>query len=90
MECERELTDDAKTMLGDPRKALVAMALPMIVATIVQSANNIIDAVWVSGLGTAALAATGVAFPFFFIVSLIFYIEITVMLQNIFFTKYLF
>ena len=68
MECERELTDDAKTMLGDPRKALVAMALPMIVATIVQSANNIIDAVWVSGLGTAALAATGVAFPFFFIV----------------------
>ncbi|MGN0098759.1 MAG: MATE family efflux transporter [Candidatus Methanomethylophilaceae archaeon] len=68
MEFDRELTDDAKTMLGDPRKAVIAMAIPMIVATVVQSANNIIDAVWVSGLGKAALAATGVAFPFFFIV----------------------
>ena len=68
MECDRELTDDVKTMLGDPRKALIAMAIPMIVATVVQSANNIVDAIWVSGLGTAALAATGVAFPFFFIV----------------------
>lgn len=68
MGCDRELTDDAKIMLGDPRKALIAMAIPMVVATLVQSANNIIDAIWVSGLGTAALAATGVAFPFFFIV----------------------
>lgn len=68
MEGEVELTDDVKTMLGDPHKALIAMAIPMIVATVVQSMNNIIDAVWVSGLGTAALAATGVAFPYFFIV----------------------
>ncbi len=65
---ERELTDDARTLLGNPRKALVAMAIPMIIATIVQSANNMIDAIWVAGLGTAALAATGVAFPYFFIV----------------------
>lgn len=68
MEETWELTDDVKRMLGDPKKALLAMAIPMIVATIVQSMNNIIDAIWVSGISTAALAATGVAFPYFFIV----------------------
>lgn len=61
-------TEDVKTLLGSPKKALTAMAVPMMIAMAVQSANNLIDAVWLAGLGTAALAATGVVFPLFFIV----------------------
>ena len=54
-------------ILGDPRKSLIAMVVPIAIGMIVQSLNNFVDAIWVSGLGTAALAATGVVFPFFFI-----------------------
>ena len=54
-------------ILGDPRKSLIAMVVPITIGMIVQSLNNFVDAIWVSGLGTAALAATGVVFPFFFI-----------------------
>lgn len=61
-------TDDVKTLLGNPKKALIAMAIPMMIATVVQSANNMIDAVWLAGLGAGALAATGVVFPLFFVV----------------------
>lgn len=61
-------TDDVKTLLGNPKKALIAMAIPMMIATVVQSANNMIDAIWLAGLGTGALAATGVVFPLFFVV----------------------
>ena len=63
-----ELTDDVKTLVGNPKKAILSMTLPIALSNLVQSANNMIDAIWVAGLGTAALAATGVAFPYFFIV----------------------
>ena len=64
---EPELTDDVKTMLGSPRRALFSMALPITAANMLVCCNNLIDSVWLSGIGTAALAATGVVFPFFFL-----------------------
>ena len=54
-------------ILGDPRRSLIAMVVPIAIGMVVQSLNNFVDAVWVSDLGTAALAATGVVFPFFFL-----------------------
>lgn len=62
-----ERIDDVSVMLGNPKKAILAMAVPIMIAMVIQSLNSVIDAVWVSGLGTGALAAVGVAFPFFFI-----------------------
>ena len=61
-----ELTDDVKNLLGNPRKAILSMAVPIAISNIIASCNNIIDAVWLAGLGPSALAATGVTFPFFF------------------------
>ncbi len=60
-------TKDVETLLGNPKKAIIAMMIPMIVAMVVQTANNLIDSVWVAGLGNSALAAVGFAFPLFFI-----------------------
>ena len=60
-------TKGVETLLGNPKKAVIAMALPMIVGLVAQSANNLIDAVWVAGLGSDALAAVGFVFPLFFI-----------------------
>lgn len=62
-----ESSDSTKNILGDPKRALFAMVVPIAVGMLIQSLNNMVDAVWVSGLGTASLTATGVVFPFFFI-----------------------
>ncbi|RLG27978.1 MATE family efflux transporter, partial [Methanosarcinales archaeon] len=53
-------------LLGDPKKAIIKLSLPMIVAMSAQTVYNLVDAIWVSGLGADALAAIGFVFPFFF------------------------
>ncbi len=61
-------TKGVDTLLGDPKKAIVKLAIPMIVAMSVQNIYQLVDAYWVSGLGADALAAMGFVFPFFFII----------------------
>ena len=60
-------TKGVDTLLGNPKKAILAMSVPLIIAMIAQSANNLIDAVWVANLGPDALTAVGIIFPLFFI-----------------------
>jgi len=60
-----KMTEGVKTLLGDPRKAILKISAPMMVAMFVTSMYNVVDAVWVSGLGSGALAAVGLFFPFF-------------------------
>ncbi|WP_340819752.1 MATE family efflux transporter [Methanolobus sp. WCC4] len=55
-----------KALLGDPKKAIVKLALPMMLGMSVQTLYNLVDTFWVSGLGADALAAVGFVFPFFF------------------------
>lgn len=59
-------TKGVLTLLGDPKKAIIALSLPMIVAMVVQTLYNLINRIWVSGLGTDAAAAVGFVFPFLF------------------------
>ncbi|UAL07642.1 MAG: MATE family efflux transporter [Candidatus Methanogranum gryphiswaldense] len=67
MEETSRRTKDVNILTGDPKKAIIAMIIPISVALIIQTLNNVIDAVWVTGLGSDALAALGVVFPIFFI-----------------------
>lgn len=59
-------TNGVKALLGDPKKAIITLSLPMIVAMVVQTLYNLINRIWVSGLGTDAAAAVGFAFPLLF------------------------
>lgn len=54
-------------MLGNPKKALITMSIPLIISLLVSSLYNIIDAAWVSGLGADALAGVGFFTPIFMI-----------------------
>ena len=63
---EENQTKGVKTLIGDPKKAIMKLALPMIFAMSIQTIYNLVDAFWVSGLGANALAAVGLFFPFFF------------------------
>lgn len=53
---------------GDPKKAVVKLSVPMMLAMLVQTVYNLVDGVWVAGLGPQALAAVGLFFPVFMIV----------------------
>ncbi|SHE37342.1 putative efflux protein, MATE family [Marinitoga hydrogenitolerans DSM 16785] len=53
---------------GDPKKAIIKLSIPLILAMLVQTLYNLIDSIWVAGLGSNALAAIGLYFPIFMIV----------------------
>ncbi len=61
-------TEGTRTLLADPKKAIIKLSLPMMVAMTLLTAYNIVDAFWVAGLGSDALAAVGFTFPLFFII----------------------
>ena len=71
-------TKGVKTLLGDPKKAIIRLAIPMMIAMSVQTIYNFVDALWVSGFGSKlftaatvmgtgklALAAIGFVLPFY-------------------------
>ncbi|MCS3900870.1 MATE family efflux transporter [Methanococcus voltae] len=60
-------TQGVSNLLGDPKKAILKISTPLIVAMLIQSLYNLVDTIWVAGLGDSSLAAVGVFFPFFFI-----------------------
>ena len=47
--------------------SLLRLAIPIILATILQSAYQLTDAFWVGRLGAQAVAAVSVSFPFTFL-----------------------
>jgi putative MATE family efflux protein len=71
-------TIGVQTLLGEPKKAIVKLAIPMIIAMSIQTIYNFVDALWVSGFGSdlftssivpetgkLGLAAIGFVLPFF-------------------------
>lgn len=54
-----------KSILGDPRNALIRMSIPLIVSLFFTSIYNVVDAMWVAGIGVNALAGVGFVTPIF-------------------------
>ena len=52
---------------GDPKKAINKLSIPIIASMFLIFANNIIDSIWVAGLGPDPLAALGYVTPLFMI-----------------------
>jgi hypothetical protein len=63
MDGETEPTRGVETLLGDPKRAIVRLAVPMVVAMSAQTIYNLADAIWVSGCGPRALSAVGSTSP---------------------------
>ncbi len=60
-------TRGVSILTGDPKKAILKLSGPMIVAMFLLMVYNIVDAIWVAGLGADALAAIGFFTPVFMI-----------------------
>lgn len=63
----QKTTEGVSVLLGDPKKAVVKLSVPIIVAMSVQIIYSFTDTFWVAGLGADALAAVGFSFPFFLV-----------------------
>ena len=58
-------TKGVQLLLGDPKKAIIRLSIPMMIGMLVQTIYNLADAIWVAGLGSEELAAIGLFFPVF-------------------------
>ena len=56
---------NVELMRGDPEIAIKKLAIPIIISMLLTASYNIIDGVWVAGLGPDALAAVGFVPPLF-------------------------
>lgn len=62
-----ENNSNIEMITGDPKKAINKLAFPIIASMFLIFVNNIIDSIWVAGLGPEPLAALGYITPLFLI-----------------------
>lgn len=62
----QEPNEDIELIVNHPKKAINKLALPIIFSNFFMVMNNIIDGIWVAGLGSNSLAAIGFVTPLFF------------------------
>ena len=62
-----EKNKNIEMITGDPKKAINKLSTPIIASMFLILINNIIDSVWVAGLGAEPLAALGYITPLFMI-----------------------
>lgn len=64
---DAKIKEGVALLMGDPKKAILKLSGPMIIAMLLMSTYNIVNAIWVAGLGSDALAAVGFVTPLFMI-----------------------
>ncbi len=64
-----EETDGVRVLLGNQRKGIVALAIPIAVALFFQQLNSVVDSLWVAGLGGSAMSALGIVYPIYTILT---------------------
>lgn len=63
-----ETNKNIESIIGDPKKAINRLAYPTILSMLLMFANNLIDSMWVSGLGSGPLAALGFMSPLYLVI----------------------
>lgn len=67
-EAVKQKTVGVELLLGEPEKAIKKLSGPMIIAMLIYSTYNVVNAIWVAGLGSDALAAVGFIAPLFLVI----------------------
>ena len=62
-----EKNANVEMITGDPKKAINKLAWPLIASMFLIFLNNIVDSIWVAGLGPEPLAAVGYVTPLFMV-----------------------
>lgn len=61
--------ENVELMRGDPKIAVRTLAIPIMISMLLTASYNIIDGIWVAGLGQAAIAGIGFVTPIFMILN---------------------
>ena len=62
------VTKGVQTMLGEPRRAVLSMVVPVFIALLIGYLNSLVDSVWCSSLGVNALSAINLVSSLYFFV----------------------
>ena len=60
---------NVELMRGNPEKAVKTLAIPIMISMLLTASYNIIDGIWVAGLGQSAIAGIGFVTPIFMILN---------------------
>ena len=61
--------ENVELMRGEPEIAIRKLAIPIMVSMLLTASYNIVDGIWVAGLGQAAIAGIGFVTPIFMILN---------------------
>ena len=61
--------DNIELMTGEPETAIRKLAVPIMISMILTATYNIIDGIWVAGLGQEAIAGIGFVTPIFMVLN---------------------
>ena len=61
--------ENVELMRGEPEKAVRKLAVPIMISMILTALYNIIDGIWVAGLGQTAIAGIGFVTPIFMVLN---------------------
>ena len=61
--------ENVELMRGEPEIAIKKLAIPIMISMIITALYNIIDGIWVAGLGQSAIAGIGFVTPIFMILN---------------------
>ena len=54
---------------GKPEKAVMNIAIPIFVYLLISNSYNIVDGMWITGIGKDAIAAIGAVMPLYMIIT---------------------
>lgn len=60
---------NVELMRGEPEKAVKTLAIPIMISMILTALYNIVDGIWVAGLGPTAIAGIGFVTPIFMVLN---------------------
>ncbi|MBR2858141.1 MATE family efflux transporter [bacterium] len=66
---DRMLDGNVDVLEGKPEKAIVTLAIPILIYLFISNSYNIIDGMWISGIGKAAITGVGSVTPLFNVVN---------------------
>jgi putative MATE family efflux protein len=69
MEDNEQSNKNVELMRGEPEIAIKKLAIPIMISMLLTASYNIVDGIWVAGLGQAAIAGIGFVTPIFMILN---------------------
>jgi len=61
--------ENVELMRGEPEIAVRKLAIPIMISMLLTASYNIVDGIWIAGLGQAAIAGIGFVTPIFMILN---------------------